>query len=92
MKVPGDSISQGWKEKAKSLTKTPKAEKKEGEDDEELDALKVEDILNATEGHPLFEDFEDMDWALTSLRFELHMLVTSFKKDCNDADRTGIPC
>merc|ERR1740130_1201961 len=47
--------------------------------------------MNVTEGRPLFEHFEDMDWALTALRFELHMVATSFKKDCNDPDRVGVP-
>merc|ERR1711953_1146776 len=31
------------------------------------------------------------DWALLQLRFELHTLATSYKKDVNDEDRTEVP-
>ena len=30
------------------------------------------------------------DWALLSLRYELHLLVHGFRKDLDDAERTGL--
>merc|ERR1719183_2630729 len=39
---------------------------------------------------PLFKDFQYEDFALMSLRFELHLLARSFAKDVNDPERTGI--
>ena len=53
--------------------------------------LPLQDINDMGDGVPLFSKFESEDWALTLLRFELFMLTTSFKKDCEDPDRTGIP-
>eukprot|EP00438_Fugacium_kawagutii_P015722 Skav235345 [mRNA] locus=scaffold520:1253293:1253487:- [translate_table: standard] len=36
---------------------------------------------------PLFEKFQYEDWTLLSTRYELHLLLHSFKKDLNDPDR-----
>jgi len=59
-------------------------------DRQELDIFGVDDVMDIGTGEPLFSSFAFEDWALLSLRFELHLLVHSFMRDCNDADRTGI--
>lgn len=57
-----------------------------------LDVFGVEDILDlGGSGEPLFSSFAFEDWALLSLRFELHLLVHAFKRDCDDTERTGFP-
>jgi len=58
-------------------------------DMEELDPMTVEDILNVGNGEPLFANFTYEDWTLLNTRYELHLLVHSFKKDLNDPDRPG---
>jgi len=58
-------------------------------DVEELDVLGVADVMDIGSGAPLFENFQYEDWVLLSTRYELHLLMTSFKKDLNDADRPG---
>jgi hypothetical protein len=40
---------------------------------------------------PLYEQFTSDDWELVMLRFSYGMLLTHFKKDADDPDRTGIP-
>merc|ERR1711865_43705 len=50
----------------------------------------VVDILDIGSKVPLFKEFQNEDFAMMALRFELHLLVHSFSKDCNDPDRTGI--
>jgi len=79
----------GWQDSLK--TSPPAADAAKPDDEDELDVFKVEDIKNIGENRALFEHFEGEDWALAALRFELHMLTTSFKRDCNDPDRTGVP-
>jgi len=59
-------------------------------DRQELDIFGVDDIMDMGTGEPLFSSFAFEDWALLSLRFELHLLVHSFMRDCNDTERTGI--
>jgi len=59
-------------------------------DRQELDIFGVDDILDIGTGEPLFTNFAFEDWALLSLRFQLHLLVHAFKRDCNDPERTGI--
>mmetsp|Transcript_31905 Transcript_31905/g.94860 ORF Transcript_31905/g.94860 Transcript_31905/m.94860 type:complete len:882 (-) Transcript_31905:62-2707(-) len=56
---------------------------------QDLDIFGVQDVCDIGEGEPLFANFSFEDWALLSLRFELHMLVHAFKHDCGDAERTG---
>ncbi|CAK8988812.1 Hypothetical protein SCF082_LOCUS1540 [Durusdinium trenchii] len=41
-------------------------------------------------GEPLFCNFGFEDWALLSLRFELHLLAHAFLHDCGDPERSGI--
>merc|ERR1711865_513501 len=50
----------------------------------------VVDILDIGSKVPLFKEFQNEDFAMMALRFELHLLAHSFSKDCNDPDRTGI--
>ena len=40
-------------------------------------------------GEPLFADFNWEDWALLTLRYELHLLSHAFKKDVDDPERPG---
>eukprot|EP00971_Amphidinium_carterae_P123953 2455024-Amphidinium_carterae.1 len=57
----------------------------------DLDVFGVEDVCDVEgTGVPLFGLFVFEDWALMSLRFELHLLVHSFKKDMDDPERVGI--
>eukprot|EP00930_Biecheleria_cincta_P069924 TRINITY_DN575_c0_g1_i1.p1 TRINITY_DN575_c0_g1~~TRINITY_DN575_c0_g1_i1.p1 ORF type:complete len:897 (-),score=279.03 TRINITY_DN575_c0_g1_i1:219-2840(-) len=58
-------------------------------DMEELDVLGVEDVMDVGNGEPLFANFAYEDWTMLSLRYELHLLLHSFKKDLNDPDRTS---
>jgi len=82
------------KEEEKEEEKEEKEEEKEEEppvDFEKLDVFSVGDILNVGGGMPLFKDFQTEDWALATLRFELHLLAHAFQNDVEDKDRTGIP-
>eukprot|EP00932_Pfiesteria_piscicida_P009490 SRR837773.20227.p1 GENE.SRR837773.20227~~SRR837773.20227.p1 ORF type:complete len:586 (-),score=353.16 SRR837773.20227:289-1992(-) len=54
---------------------------------EELDVFAVENIDDIGNGMPLYADFAYEDWTLLSTRYEVHLLLHSFKKDLNDADR-----
>jgi len=45
------------------------------------------DICDLGNGEPLFACFAYEDWTLLSTRYELHLLLHSFKKDLDDADR-----
>ncbi len=47
----------------------------------------VTDILDLGNGMPLFDKFQYEDWTLLSTRYELHLLLHSFKKDLDDPDR-----
>lgn len=80
------------------LAKKKEAEKKEGEEEakeipeinaEDLDVWEVKDVLDIGSGEPLFANFVYEDWALLSIRYELHLLVHSFVKDMDDPERTG---
>jgi len=90
----------------KEETQEAEHERKEDEDDdkdpmqaleeemdkEDMDIFGVEDVCDVKDGQgtPLFCAFAFEDWALLSLRFELHLLVHSFRADCGDPERTGI--
>jgi len=65
-------------------------EKDERIDFEKLDVFGVENVLNVGGGEPLFSNFAFEDWTMMTLRFELHLLAHSFKKDANDPQRPGI--
>ena len=56
-------------------------------DAESLDPFAVEDVTDIGNGEPLFFNFAYEDWALLSLRFELHLLCHAFRHDLDDPDR-----
>jgi len=56
----------------------------------DFDVFAVDDIMDAGNAQPLFSEFAFEDWALLSLRFELHLLVHAFFKDVADPEREGI--
>lgn len=87
-------IFKEWQDALRNLdpAKMPQKKDTDGEEEEdELDVSKVEDIMNIGDGVPLFVKFLAEDWALAQLRYELHMVTTCFKKDCNDPEITGVP-
>uniref|UniRef100_A0A7S2LEP9 SPRY domain-containing protein n=1 Tax=Zooxanthella nutricula TaxID=1333877 RepID=A0A7S2LEP9_9DINO len=55
-----------------------------------LDVFAVENICDVGGGVPLFAEFGLGDWALLSLRYELHLVVHALRRDCPDPDRRGI--
>merc|ERR1719434_673728 len=57
-------------------------------DPEEVEVFDVEDVCDIGSGEPLFSCFGYEDWALLGIRFELQLLLLSFKKDLGDPDRT----
>jgi len=57
---------------------------------EEADIFLIDNVFDAGGGEPLFANFAVEDWALLSLRFELHLLVHSFRRDCRNPERRGI--
>jgi len=81
-----------WQAKQKTVKATSK-KKTEDEADESagIDIFSIEDVCDVGKGVPLFLDFEAHDWALMTLRWEMHLLATAFKKDVNDEDRQKIP-
>jgi len=56
-------------------------------DPDTVDVMSVEDVADLGSGEPLFSSFSHEDWALLAIRYELFLLVHSFKKDLDDADR-----
>lgn len=75
----------------KAQAAAAEAEAKEELDMENLDVFAVEDIKDIGNGEPLFANFGYEDWILLSTRFELHLLIHSFKRDLDDADRPSFP-
>eukprot|EP00931_Biecheleriopsis_adriatica_P023800 TRINITY_DN1495_c0_g2_i1.p1 TRINITY_DN1495_c0_g2~~TRINITY_DN1495_c0_g2_i1.p1 ORF type:complete len:936 (-),score=282.25 TRINITY_DN1495_c0_g2_i1:58-2499(-) len=59
-------------------------------DNNDSDVFDIEDVCNIGHGEPIFASFAFEDWALLSLRFELHLLAHAFKHDCGDPERAGI--
>merc|ERR1719512_523021 len=92
-----------WKDPAKKkalLAARAEAKKKEAEekgdeapqeameiDPDDIEVSTVEDVNDIGSGEPLFSNFAFEDWTMLSARFEFHLLLLSFKKDLNDADR-----
>lgn len=56
----------------------------------EVDIFAFEDINDIGNGEPLYSKFTFEDWALLSLRFELHLMAHAFKRDVGDPERPGI--
>merc|ERR1712066_441041 len=47
----------------------------------------VEDVSDIGTGEPLFGNFDWKDWMALSLRFEVHLLAHSYRRDMDDAER-----
>jgi len=99
---PGDDFRTKlaeWQKQARDWTGKqteglPKVKPKSQDDDDdsgEVDVKSVADVTDVGGGIPLFVHFGPEDWALLHLRWDLHTLATSYKKDVNDEDRTEIP-
>jgi len=58
--------------------------------DADLDIFGLENVNDIGTGEPLCSMFGFEDWALLSLRVELHLLAHSFRKDVKDDERPGI--
>ncbi|KAF4757927.1 hypothetical protein FOZ63_033070 [Perkinsus olseni] len=87
-KVEWRKLDRMYRDKKTAATKEGTEGQKEGEEE---DVWAAEDIDNVDgEQTPLYGQFEAVDWNLLSLRFELHLLCHSFKKDVSDADVVGI--
>lgn len=56
---------------------------------EDEDVHAVADVKDLGNGEPLFSKFEFEDWSLLSLRFELHLLLHSFRRDAGNLERTS---
>jgi hypothetical protein len=88
-------LSKEWQEKLTAWKAAGGAKKKppktDDEPEEDIDIFSVADICDIGKGVPLFENFTFEDWALMKLRFQLCLMVASFKVDSGDADRAGIP-
>ncbi|CAE8633145.1 unnamed protein product [Polarella glacialis] len=81
-------IEAGDEDGAKALDAQAEQEAKPMEIDmENLDVFTVADITDIGNGAPLFAEFLYEDWTLLATRYELHLLLHSFKKDLNDTDR-----
>lgn len=83
-----------FKDPRKRAEKVVKSETPESKDEDmdvdadlDVDVFAMEDVTNIGNGRPLFANFEYQDWALLSLRFELHLLVHAFRHDVNDPER-----
>eukprot|EP00927_Polykrikos_kofoidii_P012524 TRINITY_DN153_c0_g2_i1.p1 TRINITY_DN153_c0_g2~~TRINITY_DN153_c0_g2_i1.p1 ORF type:complete len:938 (+),score=215.02 TRINITY_DN153_c0_g2_i1:58-2814(+) len=97
--VPGDwfraqqtewtKLVQEWKAKQKEAKSKASTKKSDDADDDVVgaDLFSVEDVCDIGNGEPLFVNFAFEDWTLLTLRWELHTLAHSFKKDANDEDR-----
>lgn len=77
------------KEAEEAGDEIPEPEEEMEIDFEFLDVDAVEDVADIGNGQPLFSEFAHEDWQLLSTRYELHLLVHSFRADLNDADRPG---
>eukprot|EP00442_Polarella_glacialis_P001634 CAMPEP_0115120122 /NCGR_PEP_ID=MMETSP0227-20121206/45498_1 /TAXON_ID=89957 /ORGANISM="Polarella glacialis, Strain CCMP 1383" /LENGTH=934 /DNA_ID=CAMNT_0002521721 /DNA_START=70 /DNA_END=2874 /DNA_ORIENTATION=+ len=60
------------------------------DNDDDLDVFGVADICDIGDGEPLFSHFSFADWALVTLRVELHLMTHSFRKDVADLERPGV--
>ncbi|MCS5643246.1 MAG: hypothetical protein NZ807_08315 [Dehalococcoidia bacterium] len=58
---------------------------------EDINVFNVTNVCNIDgKGEPLFGNFSFEDWALLSLRVELHLLVHAFRRDVNAPEQNGI--
>lgn len=54
---------------------------------DDVDPCVVEDIDDIGNGEPLYANFTWEDWTMLVLRFELHLLLHSFRGDVDDPER-----
>lgn len=84
----GEEKKEGEEEEKKA------EEEAEPEDDREaagaIDIMTVASIDDIGNGEPAYLHFAFEDWALVSLRFELHLLAAAFLHDTDDPERMGI--
>jgi len=86
-----DKEKQLAKKDEEDATKDPLQLLEEELDREEMDIFGIDDVCDHDKsGTPLFSNFMFEDWALLSLRFELHLLCHAFSHDADDVERTGI--
>lgn len=78
------------KEEVKPVEVEVEEEPEDTVDFEGVDVFGVEDVLDIGAKTPLFKEFQFEDFALMSLRAELHFMAHSFGKDVEDPDRTGV--
>jgi len=77
---------QTWKAKQQEWKKkNPGSEA--AEVDEDLDVMAVENIDDIGNEEPLYVHFAFEDWVLLAARYELHLLVHSYRKALEDPDR-----
>jgi len=57
---------------------------------EALDVFSVEDVNDACNGLALYHYWDQVDWQMLGLRFEIYLLCHAFCKDANDPDRTHV--
>jgi len=84
----------------KEEEKKPEPMEEDGKDEEEeeevtvdfegIDIFGTEEVMDIGGGMPLFKEFQNEDWTLMALLFEMHLLSHSFIKDAADPDRKGI--
>jgi hypothetical protein len=95
-KKTDEKDGKGEEKEKEEVAEPEEAAKADAADEEELvdfdnlDVFGVEDVCDLGGGMPLFKDFLPEDWTMTSLRFEIYLLVHAFKRDCGDPERTGI--
>lgn len=89
-----DADAEGEKDEVKAADAEKKTSETAADDEpkgeEVKDIFSVKDVCDIGGGEPLFLNFGFEDWALSSLRFELDLLVKYFKKDVDDPDRPAI--
>jgi len=86
------------KEEEKKEEPAVEVEEEEEEKEEEevvvdfdgLDIFGLDDVNDVGGGMPLCINFDQVDWAMLSLRFELHLLAHAFRRDVNDEERPGM--
>jgi len=85
--------SDGKEDGKADANKDPLDELEEEMDKEDGDVFSLDDVCDMKDGNatPLFSNFVFEDWALLSLRFELHLLVHAVKRETNDPDKPGVP-
>merc|ERR1712217_635839 len=83
----GEEDKKDAEEKKEVEEEPPKEDVKMDINVDEIDVFAVENVNDVGNGEPLFAHFAYEDWTLLGLRYELHLLVHSFKRDLDDEDR-----